>query len=282
MNEKIRNYLNIPKSLSVPPNDFSANIVNFGFQQKDSNHSQGPLTKTEHVLQYVVSGKGTLVLKGVKYSIKAADMFYLPKNTLLSYYSDKNEPYEYFWIGLDGVSVKQLIEKIGLSETEPVKNMPDECIIDTFVKIETSLCENNFAGLYRAHGELFNLLSLLLSYRSENLTPLKSTVNRYVENAVCYIETNFGMDINVTQIAKTVGLSRNYLCVLFGRHMGISPVKYLMNYRIEQSRKMLAQKLTVTETALNCGFNSPANFSVQFKKITGMSPVKYRTRIITK
>lgn len=41
MNEKIRNYLNIPKSLSVPPNDFSANIVNFGFQQKDSNHSQG-------------------------------------------------------------------------------------------------------------------------------------------------------------------------------------------------------------------------------------------------
>lgn len=209
-------------------------------------------------------------------------MFYLPKNTLLSYYSDKNEPYEYFWIGLDGVSVKQLIEKIGLSETEPVKNMPDECIIDTFVKIETSLCENNFAGLYRAHGELFNLLSLLLSYRSENLTPLKSTVNRYVENAVCYIETNFGMDINVTQIAKTVGLSRNYLCVLFGRHMGISPVKYLMNYRIEQSRKMLAQKLTVTETALNCGFNSPANFSVQFKKITGMSPVKYRTRIITK
>lgn len=282
MNEKILNYPNMPESLSVTPSNFNADIVNFGFQQKDPTHHQGPLTKTEHVLQYVVSGKGTLVIKGVKHSVKTDDMFYLPKNALLSYYSDQNDPYEYFWIGLDGVSTKQLIEKIGLSETSPVKNIPDERIIDTFVKIGTALCENNFAGLSRAHGELFNLLSLLLSSRGENLTPLKTPSDKYVENAIRYIETNFGMDINVTQIAKAVGLCRNYLCVLFGKHTGMSPVKYLMNYRIEQSRKMLAQGLAVTETALNCGFNSPANFSVQFKKITGMSPVKYRTCIITK
>ena len=35
---------------------------------------------------------------------------------------------------------------------------------------------------------------------------------------------------------------------------------------------------SVTETAFNTGFNSSANFSVQFKNKVGVSPITYRKK----
>ena len=91
-----------------------------------------------------------------------------------------------------------------------------------------------------------------------------------------FVKNNFGEDIGVTDMAAAVGVGRSYLCVLFKKITDVSPVRYLIEYRINQAKKMLASGLGVTETAVNCGFNSPAHFSVQFKNVTGVSPSAFR------
>lgn len=265
---------------NYPISNSDLSIINFGFQSEDKNHSQGPLTKNEHVLQYMTGGKGVLFLNGKTYHLKKGDLFYLPKNTLLRYFADKTEPYTYYWIGLDGSNVKYVISSIGLSEQTPVMTVDEETIIPLFEEIEKSVIARNFTGFILAHAKIYELLAYLTTFNPSNTKIIKSVYVNHIEKALTFIHENFGRDINVTEIASAIGLKRTYFCALFKRQVGYSPVDFLMNYRINQSKFMLSKGMSVTETAINCGFNSPSNFAAQFKKHVGIQPSKFRSNVI--
>lgn len=266
----------IPQNSSIPLSDMNFSLINFGFQDKDSQHNLGPHIKSEHVLQYVFDGEGEYVLGNKKYYVKSGDLFYLPKNTLLSYKSNAKMPYRYYWLGIDGVSAVNIIEKLGVSKNMPVKYYGDDKITTAFKNIGDALSTNDLVGHFTAIGETYKLFALLLSYNNENLQNLKSGSIDYVDKAINYIKNNFSKDLNVTQIASAIGLGRNYFSVIFHKHTGMPPVQYLMNYRIFQAKTMLESGFTITETAMSCGFNSTANFSAQFKRIVKVSPLKYK------
>ena len=258
------------------PIDTSLSLINFGFQDRDEKHRQGPLTKAEHVLQYISKGKGTLCVKPRTYSVQAGDLFYLPKNLLLSYHSDASDPYVYYWVGFDGASAVKFVERMGLMPDNPVKPLCDDRITEAYARIGAALEKNNFASYTEGMGEFYKLFALLLSFEEENAKSVQTVSMRCVNQAILYIRNNFSSDINVTAIADAVGLGRNWFSTIFRKYTGLPPVQYLMRYRIDQAQKMLRQGMSVTETAIGCGFDSPANFSVQFKKLTGVSPVSYK------
>lgn len=276
--ETTHTYFYAPMSSNMPLADFNLSLLQFGFQDKDKAHKQGPLTKTEHVLQYISEGKGTLRVGGKTYELNAGDLFYLPKNVMLSYNSESSDPYTYYWIGFDGASAAQIVKRIGLTPENAVRRYNEPAITAAYERIGEALAKNNLASYTEALGEFYKLLGLLLSFNNENIQKLKSVSVDYVDKAIIYIQNNFNADINVTSIAEAIGLGRNYFSVIFHKYTGITPVEYLMRYRIDQAQKMLSQGMPVTETAISCGFNSPANFSVQFKNITGISPVKYKNQ----
>jgi AraC family transcriptional regulator of arabinose operon len=250
-------------------------LINFGIQGKDENHSQGPTIKTEHVLQYITDGEGFLELSDNVYRLKKGDLFYLPKNKIVRYYAKKDNPYTYFWIGVDGANASKLIGWCGLSEKTPIK-LIDGDLSPIFISIHNALSKSCLSGYVGANAKMIELVSILLSTEDENNKTLKNVSVNYVEKAITFIQDNFGKDINVTEIARVVGLKRNYFCGVFKKYTGSSPVDYLMNYRINQAKLMLSHGMNVTETAINCGFNSPSNFGAQFKRIVGMTPFAYR------
>lgn len=251
-------------------------LENFGYQPANPKHYQGPVTKSEHVLQYVVDGQGALVLQGKRYHLKKGDLFYLPKNCVLSYFADELNPYEYYWVGVDGPTAKQIINRMGISKEQPVKRVEAELVVPVFEAIRVALNKDSLVGLVEANAHLLELTAVLLSTEECNSLPLKRASVEHVNKAVSFIESSFSQDVNVTAIADAVGLKRTYFSAIFKRHTGVSPVEYLMNYRIDQAKAMLAGGMPVTEVALSCGFNSPANFSAQFKRITGHTPSLYR------
>lgn len=255
-------------------------LENFGYQFANPHHNQGPVTKSEHVLQYVVAGKGELVIRGKHYRLEAGDLFYLPKNCVLSYFSDKTNPYEYYWVGVDGPTAEQLINRMGLSRECPVKSVSAPLVVPVFESIHRSLSKNTLVGQVEANAHLLELTAALLSTEEQNSLPLKRASVEHVNNAVSFIENNFSQDVNVAMIADAVGLKRTYFSAIFKRHTGVSPVEFLMNYRVEQAKAMLAGGMHVTDAAISSGFNSPANFSAQFKRITGQTPSYYRKGIL--
>lgn len=66
----------------------------------------------------------------------------------------------------------------------------------------------------------------------------------------------------------------------FGGHTGISPIRYLIRYRVSVACKMLGEDLSVTETGIRCGFSDPTNFFVRFKQVTGLTPSAYRKTML--
>jgi len=59
--------------------------------------------------------------------------------------------------------------------------------------------------------------------------------------------------------------------------MGISPLNYLINLRIQNALNLLMdQRNTVNEVARACGWETPSYFARCIRRATGLSPREFR------
>ena len=71
-------------------------------------------------------------------------------------------------------------------------------------------------------------------------------------------------------------MSTVYFRRTFTSVYGISPIKYLHNFRIEKAKAILKSDYdTIEQVALSVGYNSIYHFSKMFKLYTGKSPLEY-------
>ncbi|MCP1103049.1 two-component system response regulator YesN [Aequitasia blattaphilus] len=101
--------------------------------------------------------------------------------------------------------------------------------------------------------------------------------NASVQKTILYIEKNYKDNITLEDMADYVGISKNYLSMLFKQETGQNLVTYLNQIRIEKGKKLLqTTNYRIYEVAEQVGFGSPYYFSKMFKEITGMQCKEYR------
>ena len=101
-----------------------------------------------------------------------------------------------------------------------------------------------------------------------------------IHKAKKYINIHFDENINLTNICKYAGVSKNYFCNLFKKETGKNIWDYLTDVRISNAKKLLkSTDLKNYEISLKIGYEDPAYFSKLFKKITGLTPREYRKSI---
>lgn len=93
-----------------------------------------------------------------------------------------------------------------------------------------------------------------------------------------YISENLQQEFSVMRLAEKVKLSASHLPALFKRETGLPPIRYIINLRLEESRKLLDGDdfIAIKQIAIRVGFNDPAYFVREFKKKYGLSPKEYR------
>lgn len=98
-----------------------------------------------------------------------------------------------------------------------------------------------------------------------------------VSHITDYINNNFGQITNIEQIAAHFYISKYHLCHIFKKYMDITIIDYLNNTKIRNACHYLeSTDKDLLEISELCGFNSSAYFCNIFKKITTLSPSKYR------
>ena len=81
----------------------------------------------------------------------------------------------------------------------------------------------------------------------------------------------------VFHLAAAVGVSKDYLSHIFHQELGFSPWEYLNRYRIERAKTLLRETTrSITEIAIQVGFDDLSYFSRVFTKHAGCSPRTYR------
>ena len=95
--------------------------------------------------------------------------------------------------------------------------------------------------------------------------------------AVNYLDEYYSTDININDIAKQTGYTPEHFRFLFNQRVGMSPKEYVMKKRINNACNLLKEtKYKVSDIASFSGYDDVSQFSVVFKKWTGMSPLVYR------
>ena len=98
-----------------------------------------------------------------------------------------------------------------------------------------------------------------------------------IKSVLEFIEQNYHTELTLDTLAKTAGMNPRYLCRIFKETTTLSPIDYVINYRIEQACRLLSTtKLSVIDIALECGFNDCSYFIRAFKQRKKVSPHQYR------
>ena len=94
-----------------------------------------------------------------------------------------------------------------------------------------------------------------------------------------YIETHYYEKVTLEQLAQRVFLSPAYLSRVFKEETGTAFNDYLNAVRIAKARQLLLHEdLRVTDVASAVGFDDQSYFTKVFRRVTGMTPLRYRTR----
>lgn len=110
------------------------------------------------------------------------------------------------------------------------------------------------------------------SKSSEMLREKKAAMKR-LEQAFAYIEAHYCEKITLDEVAASVYMSSNYFSSYFRKVTTISFSDYVTKMRIHHARELLREgKKSVTEIAMECGFNNISNFYRLYKKHVGTSP----------
>jgi AraC-like DNA-binding protein len=79
------------------------------------------------------------------------------------------------------------------------------------------------------------------------------------------------------ELAKQAGLSRSLLAERFAELVGLPPIQYLAQWRIQLAASLLRSGMSsVAEVAERVGYGSEAALSRAFKRCVGVAPSRYR------
>lgn len=100
-----------------------------------------------------------------------------------------------------------------------------------------------------------------------------------IKKAQEFIEQNFEERITVDQLAQMFALGRRNMERRFKKATSNTVVEYIQRVKIEVAKKNLESgRKNVNEVMYDVGYNDPKAFRTTFKKITGLSPLEYRSK----
>ena len=109
--------------------------------------------------------------------------------------------------------------------------------------------------------------------------PVSPTVMQKILNEM---QTGFTRDLSLTSLSERYGISSGHLSLLIKQELGLSFTEYMTSRRIQKAKELLAdESRSIEEVANAAGYHDYFYFTKIFKKITGISPSKYRKELRT-
>lgn len=109
---------------------------------------------------------------------------------------------------------------------------------------------------------------------------ISESIRPEVAKALLYINKHYMKKISLDDVAKEVGLSKEYVSRLFLREVGMNLFHYLTEVRMHKAAENLIStpSMLIKEVAAAVGFENQYFFSTKFKEYYGVSPNAYKAQ----
>ena len=131
--------------------------------------------------------------------------------------------------------------------------------------------DSTMGAIYRLYGLLLQLIG----------TGVKSYIPKEkqlrLKPALDFISEHYDIpDISNEQLAQLCGVSTVYFRKLFQSVYGVSPIRYLHDFRMKKAKDLLSSDFgSISQVAQSTGYSSVYHFSKMFRSYTGTSPSQY-------
>ena len=220
-----------------------------------SGNSYGPFVRDYYILHFIRSGKGVLINKDGSHPVATGEMFLIREGEPATYVADREDPWDYVWIGFSG------------SRAKSYAALPD--IMDIPADIDEKLFR--YVNDDIRSPELYTSLLYEMTYHLSDCDNNKEQ-DKTIQVVHRYIKYNYQENITIAGLAATFGFERSYLYRLFKERYGIGPKEYLTRIRLSKARWLLSKGYSVAECASMVGYSDTFTFSKAYKKFYGVSP----------
>lgn len=214
--------------------------------------------------------------------VKKNQMIFLPKEQyLISDIIPKNESFEAIVFFFDKEICDEFLTGFDFYDLEDI---PKTLILEYNQDIR--LFTDTLFTLYRGKSQhqftkpkLLELLHLIsLSDKGDQfITKLQSLKKLAKKNIKYFMKENFDKPLSIEDYAYLTGRSISTFRRDFKSRFGISPKKWLIEKRLEKASTLLKEKSdSVTNIALQVGYENPSHFIRAFHKQFGISPKQYQ------
>jgi AraC family transcriptional regulator len=97
-----------------------------------------------------------------------------------------------------------------------------------------------------------------------------------------FIRDHYDEDLSLAELAQVAGMSTFHFAREFKRTTGTSPHQYLMRFRVERAKELLARsQMPLVDVGFRAGFSHQSHFTRLFRRLTGTTPQSYRLMLQT-
>ncbi|QAA32883.1 AraC family transcriptional regulator [Clostridium manihotivorum] len=269
--DQLYNYINVTINCCC-------DISHSAFYQEKKTHS-------DYDIWYILAGEVTITLNNNKYTASKDDVIFFYPN--VSYESAILEGYcEFIYIHFDFSIGKKLNALDNYNFSGIIRKELLTKVSETFKDIYFQYKNSDYQANYLIKASFSLLLATILdlpensgAYRTFFPNNIKeSTTDRFdLQSVLQYIEENLNKNIRIIDLANMINTSEKYFITLFKRNVGVPPLQYVNELRMNRAKKLLyIGSYSIKQIANILGYPDPYSFSKAFKKKYGIAPNKFK------
>lgn len=218
---------------------------------------------------YVLSGYAYYTIQGKTTKVKKGDVIFFSRTDTYKVEIPSS--------GLNAIYVNFFLEDIKKLLYNEIFTPQNSTVLEScFEELYRLWGTGNFSDRIYCKSLMYRIYSELAKQMQYKYIP--SSRKARIESTIQFMIDNFSdANFSVEQLGPMCNMSQVHFRRIFSQIYRTTPIAFLTSLRLNKAKELLlANRLSITEIASQCGFNSTYYFSKKFKEEFGISPSNYK------